>query len=156
MSTTTMISIRVKPAFAERRRMGNLQSGRTVAARIISQLESAVGPKNVLTSAEDLITYSFDGTAALQQLPGCVVFVHTTAEVAAILKIAQTEKIPLITRGSGTGLSGGSLPVADSIILCTVRMNKILELDRANLTILVEPGVTTLEVSDAATAANVE
>src|SRR5688572_19935406 len=97
-----------------------------LAARIISQLESAVGPKNVLTAAEDLITYSFDGTAALQQLPGCVVLIESTAHVGAVLKIAQAEKIPLITRGSGTGLSGGSLPVADSIILCTVRMNKIL------------------------------
>src|SRR5205085_273990 len=113
-----------------------------------------VGPANVLTSPEDLVTYSFDGTAALQQLPGCVAFVHTAKEVGFILQIAHSEKIPLITRGSGTGLSGGSLPVADSIILCTVRMNRILELDRANLTIMVEPGVTTLEVSDAAMAAN--
>lgn len=124
-----------------------------LAARVISQLEDVVGMKNVLTAQEDLITYSFDGTAALQQLPGCVVFVESTAQVGAVLKIAQENKTPLITRGSGTGLSGGSLPVADSVVLCTVRMNKILELDRANLTILVEPGVTTLEVSDAAAAA---
>ena len=124
-----------------------------MAARVISQLESAVGMKNVLTAQEDLITYSFDGTAALQQMPGCVVLIESTAHVGAVLKIAQAEKIPLITRGSGTGLSGGSLPVADSIILCTVLMNRILELDRANLTMMVEPGVTTLEVSDAASAA---
>jgi glycolate oxidase len=125
-----------------------------LAARIISELQQIVGPTNVLTSKEDLITYSFDGTAALQQLPACVVFVHTAKEVAAVLQLAQGAKAPIVTRGSGTGLSGGSLPVPDSIILCTVRMNKILELDRANLTMLVEPGVTTLEVSDAATAAN--
>ena len=86
-----------------------------MAARVISQLESAVGMKNVLTAQEDLITYSFDGTAALQQLPGCVVFVESTEHVGAVLKIAQEGKIPLITRGSGTGLSGGSLPVVDSI-----------------------------------------
>jgi glycolate oxidase len=123
-------------------------------SRIISELQQVVGPANVLTAQEDLITYSFDGTAALQQLPGCVAFVHTAQEVASILQIAQRSNTPVITRGSGTGLSGGSLPVPDSIILCTVRMNKILELDRANLTMLVEPGVTTLEVSDAAMAAN--
>src|SRR6476646_6859860 len=125
-----------------------------LAPRIISELQQIVGPANVLTSPEDLITYSFDGTAALQQLPGCVVFVHNAAEVASILQLAQREKTAVVTRGSGTGLSGGSLPLPDSIILCTVRMNKILELDRANLTMLVEPGVTTLEVSDAASAAN--
>src|SRR5688500_1573953 len=125
-----------------------------LAARIISELQQIVGPANVLTSKEDLITYSFDGTAALQQLPGCVVFVHTAKEVADVLQVAQRERAPVVTRGSGTGLSGGSLPVQNSIILCTVRMNKILELDRANLTMTAEPGVTTLEVSDAATAAN--
>jgi glycolate oxidase len=123
-------------------------------SQIISELQQIVGPANVLTAQEDLITYSFDGTAALQQLPGCVAFVHSASEVGSVLQLAQRNNIPVITRGSGTGLSGGSLPVPDSIILCTVRMNKILELDRANLTMLVEPGVTTLEVSDAASAAN--
>jgi glycolate oxidase len=125
-----------------------------LAPRIISELQQIVGAENVLTLQEDLITYSFDGTAALQQLPACVAFVRNAQEVAAILQLAQREKAPVVTRGSGTGLSGGSLPVADAIILCTVKMNKILELDRANLTMLVEPGVTTLEVSDAASAAN--
>ena len=125
-----------------------------LAARVISELKTIVGPANVLTSKEDLVTYSFDGTAALQQLPGCVVFVRDAKQVGNVLQLAQREKTPVVTRGSGTGLSGGSLPVPDSIILCTVRMNKILELDRANLTMLVEPGVTTLEISDAANAAN--
>src|SRR3954471_11340493 len=125
-----------------------------LAAQIVSELQRVVGAANVLTSQEDLITYSFDGTAALQQLPGCVVFVHTPQEVAAVLQLAQREKIPVVTRGSGTGLSGGSLPVPDAIILCTVKMNKILELDRANLTLTVEPGATTLQVADAAAAAD--
>src|ERR1041385_5853253 len=124
-----------------------------LAARIISELEQIVGPANVLTSPEDLITYSFDGTAALQQLPGCVVFVHGAKEVGSILQAAVREKPPGVTRGSGTGLSGGSLPVADSIVLCTVKMDKILELDRANLTLLAEPGATTLAIADAAGAA---
>jgi len=121
---------------------------------IVAELARVVGRENVLTAPEDLITYSFDGTAALQQLPGCVVFVRSAAEVGAVLQLAQGRKIPVITRGSGTGLSGGSLPVADCIVLCTVKMNRILELDRANLTMTVEPGVTTLEVSEAALAAN--
>jgi hypothetical protein len=100
-----------------------------------------------------LIPYSFDGTAALKQMPGCVVLATTTEQVVAILKLANQTKTPVVTRGSGTGLSGGSLPVSDCIVLCLVKMETILELDRANLTMLVEAGVTTQAVSDAANAA---
>jgi glycolate oxidase len=120
---------------------------------ILAELAGIVGPQDLLTSPEDLLVYSFDGTAALNQLPGCVVFVTSTAEVSAVLRLANRERIPVVTRGSGTGLSGGSLPVPGCIVLCTVRMNRILEMDEANLTLLVEPGITTLQVAEAATAA---
>jgi glycolate oxidase len=80
-----------------------------LAGRVISELQQIVGSANVLTSQEDLITYSFDGTAALQQMPGCVLFVLSAKEVASVLQLAVREKIPVVTRGSGTGLSGGSL-----------------------------------------------
>ena len=119
----------------------------------LAQLRNIVGAENVLTSKEDLIAYSFDGTAAMQSMPGCIVFALTTEHIAQILKLANATKTPVVTRGSGTGLSGGSLPCPDCIVLCTVKMNRILELDRANLTMLVEPGVTTLAVFDAAMAA---
>ena len=119
----------------------------------LTQLRNIVGAENVLTSKEDLIAYSFDGTAAMQSMPGCIVFALTTEHIAQILKLANATKTPVVTRGSGTGLSGGSLPCPDCIVLCTVKMNRILELDRANLTMLVEPGVTTLAVFDAAMAA---
>ena len=112
-----------------------------------------MGSANVLTAKEDLIPYSFDGTAALRQMPGCVVFVSTTQDARDILQLANAAKIPVVTRGSGTGLSGGSVPSPDCIVLCTVKMGRILELDRANLTMLVEPGVTTLQIADAAAAA---
>ena len=87
------------------------------------------------------------------QMPGCVVFPTSTEHVAAILKLANETKIAVVTRGSGTGLSGGSLPSPDCIVLCTVKMDKILELDRANLTLLAEPGATTLQIADAAARA---
>ena len=94
----------------------------------------------MLTQVEDLIPYSFDGTAALRQMPGCVVFAKTTNNVARILQFANSTRIPVVTRGSGTGLSGGSLPVPDCIVLCLAKMDQILELDRANLTLLAEAG----------------
>jgi glycolate oxidase len=120
----------------------------------LSRLSSVLGKANVLTTKEDLISYSFDGTAALQQMPGCVVFARETAQVSAVLKLANETKTAVVTRGTGTGLSGGSLPTPDCVVLCLVRMDRILELDRANLTLLAEPGVTTLQVAEAAAAAN--
>jgi glycolate oxidase len=123
-----------------------------LAQSIIADLRRIVGEKNVRTSAEDLIPYSFDGTAALQQMPGCVVFSESTVHVSEVLRVANATRTPVVTRGSGTGLSGGSLPLANCIVLCTVKMDRILEVDRANLTMLVEPGVTTIQIADTATA----
>ncbi len=121
-----------------------------LAQSTVSELRRIVGPQHVLTEQEDLIPYSFDGTAARRQMPGCVVFPAATRQVAAILKLANQTKTPVVTRGSGTGLSGGSLPVPDCIVLCLVKLDRILEVDRANLTMLVEAGVITQKISDAA------
>ncbi len=120
----------------------------------IDRLAAIVGVHNVLTKKEDLIPYAFDGTAALMEMPGCVMFVEKVEQIAATLKFARDRNVAIVTRGSGTGLSGGSLPTKDCVVLCTVKMDRILEIDRANLTMLVEPGVTTLTVADAAGAAN--
>jgi glycolate oxidase len=119
----------------------------------VSDLRRLVGADNVLSDKEDLIPYSFDGTAGLQQMPGCVVFAKTPEQVAGVLKLANQTKIPLVTRGSGTGLSGGSLPVPDCVVLCLAKMDHVLELDRANLTLLAEAGATTQAIADAAGAA---
>lgn len=124
-----------------------------LAEKVLIELRRLVGDAEVLTTEEDLIPYSFDGTAAMRQMPGCVVFARTSEQVAGILKLAATEKIPVVTRGSGTGLSGGSLPVPNCIVLCLAKMDKILELDKANLSILVEPGVSTIRVFEAASQA---
>jgi glycolate oxidase len=119
----------------------------------LNELRSLVGADNVLTTAEDLIPYSFDGTAAMQEMPGCVAFVKSAPQVSGILALANETRTPVVTRGSGTGLSGGSLPSANCIVLCTVRMDRILELDRANLTLMAEPGVTTVTIADEAAKA---
>jgi glycolate oxidase len=123
------------------------------APTTLSDLRLIVGREHVLTEQEDLIPYSFDGTAALRQMPGCVVFPAGAEHVAAVLKLATRTKTPVVTRGSGTGLSGGSLPVPGCIVLCLLRMNRIVELDRANLTVMAEAGATTQAVADAASQA---
>ncbi len=124
-----------------------------MAQETLVELRRLVGPENVLTAREDLIPYSFDGTAALKQMPGCVVLAQSPEQISAILKFANQTRTTLVPRGSGTGLSGGSLPSPEAVVLCLVKMDKILELDRANLTMLVEAGATTQAVADAATTA---
>ena len=116
----------------------------------LDKLRSVVGSENLLTEKEDLIPYAFDGTAAMKEAPGCVVFAATTGQISDMLKLANDIETPVVTRGSGTGLSGGSVPVADCIVLCTVKMGQILEVDAANLTMTVEPGVTTVQIAEAA------
>ena len=125
----------------------------TVDKSVLNDLRRIVGPENVLTSPEDLIPYTFDGTAALQQLPGCVVFTTSVERVSEVLKLANAARAVVVTRGSGTGLSGGSVPTPGCIVLCLVKMDRVLELDRANLTLLAESGATTITIADAATAA---
>lgn len=115
-----------------------------------TDLTAMLGKERVLTEPEHLAVYGFDGTAALHGRAGCVVFPQTTEEVARIVKYAAAEKVPIVTRGSGTGLSGGSIPMSGCIVLCLVRMDRIIELDEKNLTVLVEAGVITLKVSELA------
>ncbi len=119
---------------------------------IIEALTQRLGAAQVLTAAEDIIPYGFDGTAALKQRPLAVVFPADAAEIGAVLALAREHRIPVVTRGNGTGLSGGSVPVAGGIVLCTGRLNRILELDERNLTLLVEAGVVTQQIFDAADA----
>jgi glycolate oxidase len=118
----------------------------------IAQLQTLLGSARVLTSQEDLIPYSFDGTAALKQMPRAVVFPQSGKEVAECVKLAAKAGIAVVTRGSGTGLSGGSVPLRGCLVICLVRMDKIIELDQKNLTLRAQCGVITKEIDDAAAA----
>ena len=113
-------------------------------------LTDIVGFGNVLTEQEDLIPYGFDGTAALRETPGIVVLPANTAEVSACVKWAAENGISITTRGSGTGLSGGSVPTAGGLVLCLVRMNRVLEVDPNNLTVSAECGTITQRIDEAA------
>jgi len=109
--------------------------------KIITQLCKVVGKDAVLTSKEDLNAYSYDGTATWAHAPDVVVLPTTAEQVSQILKLADENKIPVTPRGAGTNVSGGSVPIKGGIVLCTTRMNKILDINKTNLTAIVEPGV---------------
>ncbi len=117
---------------------------------LVSDLLALLGKERVLFEPEHLAVYGFDGTAAISGATSCVVFPQTAEEVSQVLKLAHAAKRAVVTRGSGTGLSGGSIPLDGSLVLCLARMNRVLELDPKNLTIEVEPGVTTITVAELA------
>jgi glycolate oxidase len=109
----------------------------------LSKLRSIVGAPNLLDSAEDRISYSYDGTPILKQLPDAIVIPQSVDHIAQILRIANDDHFAVVPRGSGSGLSGGSIPVENSVVLLTNHWNRILEIDQSNLTVWVEPGVIT-------------
>src|SRR5512145_3013556 len=111
-------------------------------ARIINKLQEIVGPDNVATDRQDLICYGYDATQ-MEFLPEAVVHPGSTAEIAAILKLANAAKFPIMPRGAGSGFTGGALPKAGGIVLVVTRLNKILRIDTENLIAEVEPGVVT-------------
>ena len=117
---------------------------------MLAELRACLGGENVLTKPEDTLPYSFDGTATLKQTPGVVVFPGTTAEVAECVRIAGRHRVPVVTRGSGTGLSGGSVPVKDCLVVCLVRMDAILDIDPHNLTARAQCGAITMKIDEAA------
>ncbi|MCB1209604.1 MAG: FAD-binding protein [Verrucomicrobiales bacterium] len=119
-------------------------------AQMVEALRGIVGPQHVLTEIEDILPYGFDGTAALKGRAGAVVFPHSTEEVAACVRLARENRVPVVPRGSGTGLSGGSVPVDGCLVLCVAQMDRIIEVDERNLTLHAQCGVITKAVDDAA------
>jgi len=111
--------------------------------KIKSKLKEIVGQNNFFDSNEDKLTYSYDATPVFNELPEAVIFPENTLQISNIIKLANTEKFNIVPRGAGTGLSGGSIPVENSIALVMTKWNNILEIDHSNLTVTVEPGVIT-------------
>ncbi|MGC1615355.1 MAG: FAD-linked oxidase C-terminal domain-containing protein [Candidatus Acidiferrum sp.] len=114
---------------------------------LLSELRQIVGPRHLITSSDELHTYECDALAYLRAMPRAVLLPNSTAEVQAILRLCHREKIPFVARGSGTGLSGGALPVENGIVISLTRMNRILEVDLPNARVTVEPGVINLDVT---------
>lgn len=118
-----------------------------ISKNLIEEIIGIVGADNVLTSPEDLLCYSFDAAPGLyKSMPELVVSVENKEQIIQLVNLASAKKIPIYTRGGGTNLSGGALPVANGIVLSTLKMNKILEIDAENLTATVQPGVVIIDL----------
>jgi len=113
-----------------------------IEANLLEELRDIAGEENVLTSPEELLCYSYDSTV-LQHLPEVVVLPRTTQEVAATVALANRERIPILPRGAGTNLAGGTIPIKGGIVLSLTRMIDILEIDDVNMLAVVQPGVVT-------------
>lgn len=129
-----------------------LKEVHTIDQRLVSELALICGESCVMSSEEDRRDYGHDETEDLQFMPAVVVKPANAEEIAAILRLANREKIPVTPRGAGTGLSGGALPVFGGIVLSTERLNRILEIDERNLQATVEPGVINQVFRDAVEA----
>lgn len=115
-------------------------------------LEEIVGGDHVRSDAGALLTYSTDATPLERGHPDHVVFPQTTDEVAAVLRLANERRVPVIPRGSGTNLSGGTIPHRGGIVLVLTRLNRLKEVSTADLVAVCEPGVRTIELAQAAAA----
>jgi glycolate dehydrogenase FAD-linked subunit len=113
----------------------------------IDELRAAVGADGLITGRSQLQTYECDGLTNFRVLPGAVVLPRSTQEVQAVVRVCARHKIPFVSRGSGTGLSGGALPAAGGVVISLTRMNRILEVDIANRYVVVEPGVINTHVT---------
>jgi glycolate oxidase len=124
-----------------------------VSEKTINELKTIVGDKNIIyLDQERLEPYSYDegykSNPGEHRKPEVVVMVNSKEEISEVMKLANREMIPVTPRGAGSGLTGGAVPVHGGIVLAFEKMNRIIELDRENLMVTVEPGVITNELNN--------
>ena len=120
---------------------------------IVTELSAIVGEQGVIAQPEELRTYESDGLASYRVSPALVVLPTTTEQVQQVVRVCHRERIPFVPRGSGTGLSGGALPVEGGVVIGLSRMRDVLSIDFANLRAVVQPGVINLWVTQRVSAA---
>lgn len=125
-----------------------LQRGICMNNKVLIKLTELLGKENIKTTQAQLLAYSYDATANFQAMPDVVVSPRHTADVVEIVKICDRYDIPIVPRGSGTNLAAGTCPTQGGLVMIFNHMNQILELDKNNLTLTVQPGVITQSIHD--------
>ena len=116
---------------------------------IVSDLKKIIKTENIIYHEDETRPFETAALSAYKQQPLLVVFPENTKEVSGILSYCNQKRIKVVPRGAGTGLSGGSLPLADSILLCLGKFNKIINVDYDNRCVVAQPGVTNLAITNA-------
>jgi glycolate oxidase len=116
-------------------------------AEVAARLRAALPAASVLVDREDVKPYECDGLSAYRATPLAVALPSDESQVAAVLRVARETKTPVVARGSGTGLSGGALPLAEGILLSMAKFNRVLDVDALARRARVQPGVTNLRIS---------
>ena len=116
-------------------------------SQLVEKMQSILGPEGVVSEREQLRTYECDGLMNYRVIPDLVVLPESTEQVQRVVRLCYEEGIPYVARGSGTGLSGGALPVESGVLIVLSRLRQILEVDIPNQRIVVEPGVINVWVS---------
>ena len=117
------------------------------SAGVLAQLRKIVGPDALLDRPEDLMLYEYDA-GVRKCTPSSVVFPQNTEQVAKIMQLAGSAGFPIVARGAGTGLSGGAIAPEGGVVLAFARMNRIIEVDAANMRAVVQPGVVNQQLSE--------
>src|SRR3954468_5416359 len=123
-----------------------------MSSRVSPQLAALLPAERWMTRPEQLVAYESDGLTAFRSHPLAVAVPETAEEVIALVRFCHAERLPFVAGGSGTSLSGGSLPVAGGVIIALNRLNRILHLDPDQRLAIVQPGVVNTQVTDAAVA----
>ncbi|WP_415836303.1 FAD-linked oxidase C-terminal domain-containing protein [Polynucleobacter brandtiae] len=118
-------------------------------SKLVAALRPILPEHALLWEPEDTIPYECDGLAAYRRMPLAVALPETEAQVAQILKICYAMAIPVVPRGSGTGLSGGAMPISQGLVLSLAKLKKIIQVDPFTRTAVVQPGVRNLAISEA-------
>jgi glycolate dehydrogenase FAD-linked subunit len=116
---------------------------------LVRELAGIVGNENVLTQEHQLRTYESDGLLQYHAIPGAVVLPATAEEVREVVRACHRAQVPWVARGAGSGLSGGAMPVEEGILIALTRLRRTVEVDLESQRVVLEPGVTNLEVSKA-------
>jgi glycolate oxidase len=116
---------------------------------LLRRLQEVLPPGAMLTDEAELFVYEFDALTIARAKPTAIVFPTTTEQVAAVMKILAELNVPVVPRGSGTGLAGGCVAYENGVVVSTARMNRILKIDLDNRVAHVEAGVRNTQLSDA-------